>query len=162
MRNNYINFTYIVLNTVYHYLDFTPQLIQVIFKPLIINQNQLILMSDHEYAPAGGTDMQQHALTNRVNLFLFDLRNEASEHGLKSNESWTLELATEDEMSVLRKAHHPVISIRLQPQALLSAFREIKTRLHQSFTTGDISLTASDLTREEKRHLAAYPATIRK
>ncbi len=106
----------------------------------------------------GSTDAQAQLLNSQVELFLFDLRNEASEYGFRADESWNLQIATEDEVVSLKKEYHPVILLRLQPEALLLAYQQIKTKLHQSLTKGDLTLTADELSRDEKRQLAAYPA----
>jgi hypothetical protein len=112
----------------------------------------------NQQPPVGGADAQEHLLASQVNLFLFDLRNEASEHGFRESESWNLEIATEDEVVSLKKQHHPVVSLRLQPQALLQAYQQVKNRLHQSLSKGDMALTTGDLIKDDKRQLAAYPA----
>ena len=111
----------------------------------------------NQQAPMGSADAQQNFLAGQVNLFLFDLKNEASEHGFKPDESWNLQIATEDEIIRLKKQYHPVISLRLQAQTLLTAYLEIKSKLQQTFSKDDMALTVDDLSRDEKRHLAAYP-----
>ena len=58
----------------------------------------------------GNADAQQSLLAGQVNLFLFDLKNEANEHGFKPDESWNLQIATDDEIISLKKQYHPVIS----------------------------------------------------
>jgi hypothetical protein len=112
----------------------------------------------NQQALASSADAQQQILTSQVNLFLFDLKNEASEHGFKADESWNLQMATEDEILGLKKQHHPLISLRLQPQALLQAYRQVKSKLQQSLSKEDMALTTGDLTIGEKIHLIAYPA----
>lgn len=109
-------------------------------------------MSDYQSALADSTAVQQQ----QINLFLFDLKNEAAEHGFKDGESWTLELATEQEMTSLKRQYSPIVSIKLQPQALLNVFQQVKSKLQQSFSKDDSALTEIDLIRDEKRHLAAY------
>lgn len=114
-------------------------------------------MSDRQ-ALMGSEDAQQNFLASQVNLFLFDLKNEACELGFKADESWNLEIATEDEIISLKKQHHPVISIQLQAQALLRAYLQVKNKLQQSLSKNDMALTADELARDQKRILAAYPA----
>lgn len=119
-------------------------------------------MSDKQ-AFVAGADAQQLFLNNQINLFLFDLKNEASEHGFKANESWALQLATEEEILSLKRLYYPVVSLRLQPDDLLKVFQEVKNKLQQSLSKDDVSLTESDLAQNDKRHLAAYPLrSIRK
>lgn len=112
----------------------------------------------NQQAPADSADAQQHFLDNQVNLFLFDLKNEATEHGFKNGETWSVQLATEAEMVHLKRHHHPVLSIRLQPNTLLKVYQQLKSKLQQSLTPEDAMLTAGDLANNEKKHLAAYPA----
>jgi len=105
----------------------------------------------------GYEDAQSHFLKKQVNVFLFDLKNEAIEHGFKPDEYWELQMTTEAEVSVLKKHHYPVISLRLQPNALLKVYQQVKCKLQQSLSKGDIALTEIDLTRDEKNYLTAYP-----
>ena len=53
--------------------------------------------------------------------------------------------------------YSPVLSIRLNPESLLSAFQLVKTQLQQSLSKSDLELTAGDLEKDDKRNLAAYP-----
>ncbi|PTR00840.1 hypothetical protein C8P68_10168 [Mucilaginibacter yixingensis] len=112
----------------------------------------------NQQAHVGSADAQEQAMNSQVNLFLFDLKNEATEHGFKDGESWNLELVTETEMIDLKRHHYPIISVRLLPHALLKVYQQVKSKLQQSLTPAEASLTAGDLANTEKRHLAAYPA----
>ena len=112
----------------------------------------------NQQAPVGSADPQQNFLAGWVSLFLFDLKHEASEHGFKPDESWQLQIASEDEIISLKKLYHPVISQRLGAQTLLTAYLQIKIKLQQTFSKNDMALTADDLSRDGKQHLAAYPA----
>lgn len=114
----------------------------------------------NQQALTGSADAQQNFLNKQANLFLFDLQNEAREHGFKDDDSWDLQLVTENEMIGLKRQHHLVISLRLQPQALLKVYQQVKSKL-QSLSNTDLALTAGDLSREDKSHLAAYPAKKR-
>ena len=114
-------------------------------------------MSTQQQALAGSADAQQDILSRQVNLFLFDLKNEATEHGFKPDESWMLQLATDAEITDLKKLHHPVLSLRLQPEALLQAFQQVKNKMQQSLSKTDMSVTIGDIIDNEKKLLAAYP-----
>src|ERR1700744_918723 len=110
-------------------------------------------------AQTGGADAQQR-LPNKVNQFLFDLKNEACEHGFKAGESWTLQLATDTELTDLKRFHHPIISLRLEPVALLNVYQQVKDKLKQSFSADDAALTPGELAGNEKKLLVAFPARI--
>lgn len=101
--------------------------------------------------------IQQNILTSQINLFLFDLKNEAAEHGFKTGETWALHLATEAEFAGFKKIHKPLVSLRLQAPALLDAFQRVKIRLQQSLSKQEMELTATDLLKNEVHHLVAYP-----
>jgi len=110
-----------------------------------------------QQARTGGADAQQQFLAGQVNLFLFDLKNEAMEHGFKTGETWDVRVVTENEITSLRRENHPVISIKLQSNELLTAYLQVKSKLEQSLSKDDTALTADDLVRDEKQHLAAFP-----
>ncbi len=106
----------------------------------------------------GGANAQPSIVDGQVELFLFDLKNEAIEHGFKAGESWNLRIATDKEIISLKKEHHPVISLRLQRENLLKAYLQVKRKLEQPVNNSDMALTDDDLAADEKRHLAAFPA----
>lgn len=114
-------------------------------------------MNDYKHAFAGGMDTQQF-LTRQVNLFLFDLKNEAKEHGFSIEDSWALQLVTDQEIESLKLNHHPIVSLSLGPDALLNAFQQVKGKLQQSLSKHEIELTISDLIRDDIKQMAAYPA----
>lgn len=109
--------------------------------------------------PEGGTAAQLH-LSNNVNQFLFDLKNEATEHGFKTGESWNLELATDMELTDLKRFHYPVISLRLDPSTLLNVYRQVKGKLNQQFSADDVVLTSAILADNDKKFIAAFPNRI--
>lgn len=113
-------------------------------------------MDYYQNAPGGSVHAQQ-LLTHQANLFLFDLKNEASEHGFKAGDSWTLQLATDLEFVGLKKLHFPIISLRLNPDALLNVFQQVKDKLHQELSKQEEELTVKDLIREGIATMAAYP-----
>jgi hypothetical protein len=115
-------------------------------------------MSELQTLPATDTDAQQHFLDSQTSLFLFDLKNEAIEHGFKTGDTWNLQLVTDGEIKQLKDLHRPVIALRLQPHALLTVFKQVKTKLQQSFSKDDDAITVNDLAVNEKKFLAAYRA----
>ena len=114
----------------------------------------------NQQALAGGANAQQTFLAGQVELFLFDLKNEATEHGFKADESWNLQIASEEEMTTLKRQYHPVVSLKLQPDVLLNVYLQVKSKLQQALSKIDLALTDDDLSRDDKRHLAAFPVRI--
>lgn len=104
---------------------------------------------------ASVTEAQQAALS-KVNLFMFDLKNEAQERGFKADDSWTLELATEKDLNTLRRAHHPIVLMKLAPSILLKVYQQVKSQLNQLASATDEALTDEDILTNEKKYLAAY------
>lgn len=113
-----------------------------------------------QQALTGSANAPQHALDRQVNMFLFDLKNEATELGFKANESWHLELVDQEDIVKLKRHHTPVILLKLQPEALVKVYQQVKASLQQPFSSTDTELTAKNMIRSEKSHLAAYPARI--
>lgn len=105
----------------------------------------------------GSADAQHNFLLSQVELFLFDLKNEATEHGFGKNDPWHLQTATDKELTDLKRQNHLVISVRLQPDLLLKMYQQVKSKLQQSLSVNDAGLTVADLIAGEKMHLAAYP-----
>jgi len=113
-------------------------------------------MSTPQRAFSGNADTQN--LARQVNIFLFDLKNEATEHGFKSDDSWTLQLATDADMVSLRRNHYPMVSVKLCPDALLNVFQQVKGKLQQALSMQEVELTVDDLTRDGITQMTAYPA----
>lgn len=112
---------------------------------------------------------EQQTILGKVNLFLFDLKNEAKERGFKPHDSWILELATDNDLRLLRRSHHPIILMKLQPTILLRVYLQIKSKLNQAHSDTDLALTNKDITNNEQQYLVAYavknivkiPASVR-
>lgn len=115
-------------------------------------------MSNQHEPLAGSASAQHQSLNGQAAIFLFDLKNEATEHGFGESGSWTLELATEGELRSLRRLHHPVIALRLKPHDLLNIFKQVKSKLQQPLTRQEMELNANDMTMNNKNQLVAYPA----
>jgi hypothetical protein len=107
---------------------------------------------------AGSANAQQDALARQVNLFLFDLKNEACEHGFRSADAWTVQMAGDDEITLLKRLHHPLIALKLYPDTLLNAFLKVKLKLQQPLSEQEMSLTTGDLSAGGFKYLTAYPA----
>lgn len=112
---------------------------------------------NNQRALVAGADAQQHFLDNQVNIFLFDLKNEASEHGFKLGESWNIQMVTDDEIISLKRTHYPVIYMRLKPQALLHVYEQVSIKLQKFTNKSDAIVSEADLTRDGKNHLVAFP-----
>jgi hypothetical protein len=117
----------------------------------------------NDNALAAIADSQQQFLDSKANIFLFDLKNEAAEHGFKTDESWHLQIATDEEIARLKRFHYPVVSMKLKPNALLKVYQQVKNRMKQAVDKSENELSETDLIRDGKHHIAAYPLrTFRK
>ncbi|WP_426587504.1 hypothetical protein [Mucilaginibacter sp. R-33] len=85
----------------------------------------------NQQPPMRAADAQRHLLSGQVNPFSFDPKNEADELGFKPGEPWNPQIATENEMIGLKKQYHPVISLRLQVQTLLTDQSEITANVRR-------------------------------
>lgn len=112
---------------------------------------------NNERALVAGADAQQHFLDSQVNIFLFDLKNEANEHGFKLGESWHVQMVTDDEIASLKRIHNPVIYMRLKPPVLLHVYQQVKIKLKYLVNKDDATISVADVSRDGKNYLAAYP-----
>lgn len=112
---------------------------------------------NNERALVAGADAHQHFLDSQVNIFLFDLKNEASEHGFKLGESWNVQMVTDDEITSLKRLHNPVIYMRLKPLALLHVYQQVKIKLKHFVNKSEADISEADVARDGKNYLAAYP-----
>ncbi len=117
-------------------------------------------MSIQQSVLTDGAIAQQHLEDKQVNLFMFDLKNEATERGFKHDNVWTLQLASDEEMAGLKRLYIPVISLRLKPQSLLNIFKQVRTKLQQALSETELAIAAVEIERKDKIYIAAYPAAI--
>lgn len=103
---------------------------------------------------------QQLLEDKQVNLFLFDLKNEATERGFKSDNQWTLQLASDEEMAGLKRLYFPVVSLHLQSNSLLNIFKRVKSKLKQDLSDTELAIATADINRDDKKFMAAYPTKV--
>lgn len=113
-------------------------------------------MSIQQLTKPTSANSQQTSAVGTANLFLFDLKNEATEHGFKADQAWALQLSTVAEIAALKRLYHPLVTVRIDPAAMLQAYRLVKARLQQPLTDADDALTEAAIVRDELTHLAAF------
>lgn len=100
--------------------------------------------------------MPEVSLDQQTNLFLYDLMNEAKEHGFKADEQWTITMATLEERASIQKNYRPSVAVKLNPAELLVVSQQAKTRLKQSIKPEGDPAHIRDIIRNNYKYLVAY------
>ncbi|MFB9841677.1 hypothetical protein [Mucilaginibacter ginsenosidivorans] len=78
--------------------------------------------------------MDTQALESQARLYLYDLMNEAKEHGFKPDEPWSLKLVTEAEKKQIQREYYPAVASKVYPELILDVFHTVKSKLQQSMS----------------------------
>ncbi|MVN21432.1 hypothetical protein [Mucilaginibacter arboris] len=65
----------------------------------------------------------------QAKVYVYDLNNCAKEFGFKPDESWELNLATNEEKLAIEKDYYPTISAKVLPEILSELFGLVKAKL---------------------------------
>ena len=100
--------------------------------------------------------MQPQTVERQARTLVYDLMNEAKEHGFKEEDKWTLILVTDAERARIKKDYYPVLANKLSPDDLLQVFRTVKTELHQSLSKEEMQMDYKSILTEELNHIIAF------
>jgi hypothetical protein len=100
--------------------------------------------------------MDKQAIEAQIRLYLYDLTNEAKEHGFNDDDRWQLSMVTEAERKRIEKEYHPAISSKAFPDALLTAFHIVKSRLKQSLNKDEQQMDGDAGLNADLKYIIAY------
>ena len=100
--------------------------------------------------------MDKQAIEAQVRLYLYDLTNEAKEHGFGEEDRWHLIMVTEAEKKRIEREYYPAISSKTFPDTLLTAFHIIKSRLKQSLSKDEQQLDGRAVFNDDLKYIIAY------
>jgi hypothetical protein len=100
--------------------------------------------------------MQSQAIERQVRTYVYDLMNEAKEHGFKSEDQWTLNLVTEEERIKINKDYYPVVANKVSPEVLLEVFQSVKYELHQSLSKEELLMDTRSILNGDLNYIIAF------
>ena len=100
--------------------------------------------------------MQIQTIERQARTYVYDLMNEAKEHGFKEEDKWTLILVTEKERMQIKTDYYPVIVNKVPPEMLLQLFHSVKSELHQSLSKEESEMDYRSILNSEFQYIIAF------
>jgi uncharacterized membrane protein (UPF0182 family) len=100
--------------------------------------------------------MESQQVQSQARMYVYDLMNEAREHGFKSEDKWNIALATEADRVRMQKEYYPVVANKVPQSTLLDVFQFIKATLKQSLSTEELQMDSQSVQRNEQQYIVAF------
>ena len=100
--------------------------------------------------------MQEQTVESQTKIYMYDLMNEAKEHGFKNDDQWQLSLVTDNEKTRLLKDYYPAVAAKIFPEMLLQVFQSVKSKLSQSLSKEEQQLNSTSVLKEDLKYIVAY------
>jgi hypothetical protein len=100
--------------------------------------------------------MQSQTIERQARTYVYDLMNEAKEHGFGNEDKWTLIVVSDAERMRIKKDYYPVVANKVSPDALLQVFRTVKTELHQSLSKEEALMDTMTVANEDLNYIIAF------
>lgn len=92
----------------------------------------------------------------QASMFLFDLGNSAKEHWFKTEETWEVSLATDDEKLAMEKKYFPTVSIKVLPEQLVELYGLVKKRSTIVHSDVENTLNTDTIIKNHLQYLIAF------
>jgi len=88
--------------------------------------------------------------------YMYDLMNEAKEHGFKAEDKWTLCLVTKSAQEQIKKDYYPTVTNKVPPEILLQLFHMLKSELHQSLSKEEALIDTKSILDGQLNYIIAF------
>ena|SRR5580692_5843822 len=106
--------------------------------------------------------MQEQTIETQTRIYVYDLMNEAKEHGFNDEDKWQLGMVTESERTRIQRDYYPAVASKVYPEILLPVFQSVKSRLKQSLSKEEQEMDSGTVIREDLKYIIAFnPKRIR-
>lgn len=92
----------------------------------------------------------------QTRVYMYDLMNEAKEHGFKADDIWQLNAVTEAEKIKLQRDYYPAIATKVYPEILVQVFQQIKAKLKQSLNLQEQEMNTRSVLKEDLTYIVAF------
>lgn len=100
--------------------------------------------------------MQYQTIEREARAYVYDLMNEAKEHGFKEDDKWTLTLVTESEQKKIKADYYPAVVNKVSPEILLQLFQAVKSGLHQSLSKEELLIDTKTILDGDLNYIIAF------
>ncbi|MFI5162868.1 MAG: hypothetical protein ACHQHN_16420 [Sphingobacteriales bacterium] len=106
--------------------------------------------------------MQDQVIETQTRMYVYDLMNEAKEHGFKNDDNWELSMVTEAERTRIQRNYYPAVASKAFPDMLLPVFQSVKSRLNQSLSKEEQLMDSKSVLKDDLKYIIAFnPKRIR-
>jgi hypothetical protein len=99
--------------------------------------------------------MEIQTVEKEARTYVYDLMNEAREHGFGPNDKWRLSMVNETDNLRLRKEYYPAISSKIDPEDILAVFQFVKSALQQPLSKDELELNEHIIQQRELQYILA-------
>lgn len=100
--------------------------------------------------------MQYQSVEREAQSYMYDLMNEAKEHGFKAEDKWTLCLVTKSAQEQIKKDYYPTVVNKVAPEILLRLFHLVKSGLHQSLSKEELLIDTKCIIDGQLNYIIAF------
>jgi hypothetical protein len=88
--------------------------------------------------------------------YVYDLNNEAKEHGFRDDEKWELTLATETDKAQIQKDYYPSVTSNASSDTLLQVFQSVKLAMHIPLSKEEQQMDSQSIVNSNLKYIIAF------
>jgi len=100
--------------------------------------------------------MDLAAIKVQTMTYVYDLMNEAKEHGFKADDTWELSLVTETDRVRIQKDYYPAVASKALSDILLQVFQSVKSELHLPLSQQEEQMSTQSILKDELKYIIAF------
>jgi hypothetical protein len=100
--------------------------------------------------------MDLAAIKIQTMTYVYDLMNEAKEHGFKADDTWELSLVSETDRVRIQKDYYPAVASKVVSGMLLQVFQSVKSELHLPLSQHEEQMNAQSILHEGLQYIIAF------
>ncbi|MDN3551619.1 hypothetical protein [Mucilaginibacter aquaedulcis] len=107
--------------------------------------------------------MNNPTIEYQAKMYVYDLKNCASEFGFKADEYWEVGMASREEKSAIEKQYAPTLSASVLPEMLCEMLRVVRYKLTQQLVGSGKPIDLATIRQQHLQYLVAYsPNRVRR
>jgi hypothetical protein len=88
--------------------------------------------------------------------YMYDLMNEAKEHGFKADDQWELSMVTESDRVRIQKDYYPAVASKEFNGILLQVFQSVKSEMHIPLSKEEQQMDNQSIINGDLKYIIAY------
>ena len=100
--------------------------------------------------------MDLAAIKVQTMTYVYDLMNEAKEHGFKADDTWELSLVSETDRVRIQKDYYPAVASKAFSDILLPVFQSVKSALHSPLSKEEELMNNHTILTNELKYIIAF------